>query len=59
MKIKITKTNANGNSFIIINYLKNNETFLKNKHKIIIDICRKYNTDGLIILKTKPDIIMD
>jgi|TARA_B100001029_G_C15031007_1_gene436947 diaminopimelate epimerase len=59
MKIKITKTNANGNSFIIINSLKNNETFLKNKHKIIIDICRKYSTDGLIILKTKPDIIMD
>ena len=59
MKIKITKANANGNSFIIINSLKNNDTFINNKHKIIIDICKKHNTDGFIILDNQEIITMD
>lgn len=58
MKIKVTKANANGNSFIIINRPQNN--FQKNlNNKIIIDICEKYNSDGLIILRKDKNIIMD
>ena len=59
MKIKVTKANANGNTFIIIDSLKKNQIFIKNKNKIIIDICKKYGTDGLIILDNQKTISMD
>ena len=49
MKIKITKANANGNSFIIINQidLKANNSLSKFQ---ILKLCNAYNTDGLIII---------
>ena len=51
MKAKITKTNANGNSFIIIkNQNLNNNSLNK---KSIKKICSYYSTDGLITIDSK------
>jgi len=47
MKIRITKANAHGNSFILINNIINIDLI---NNKIISNICSKHNTDGLIIL---------
>ena len=56
MKIKITKANANGNSFIIINQidLKANNSLSKIQ---ILKLCNAYNTDGLIIIIKKSSNI--
>ena len=56
MKVKITKANANGNSFIIINQidLQNNHSLSKN---LILKLCNTYNTDGLVIIKKKSSNI--
>jgi len=52
MKTKITKINANGNSFVIIkNQIDNN---LLNKISIK-KICNKYSTDGLITINHEKD----
>tara|TARA_Y100000590_G_scaffold421239_1_gene524714 strand:- start:1824 stop:2594 length:771 start_codon:yes stop_codon:yes gene_type:complete len=47
MKIKIIKANANGNSFIIINNIKNNMLIDDSFIKLL---CNKHNADGFIIL---------
>ena len=47
MKTKITKTNANGNNFIIIENQNDNSSLNKNSIK---KICNEYDTDGLIII---------
>ena len=47
MKTKITKTNANGNNFIIIENQNDNSSLNKNSIK---KICNEYVTDGLIII---------
>ena len=46
MKIEITKINANGNNFIIINDFNFDNNLLTKK--IINRICNKFKTDGLI-----------
>ena len=58
MKIRITKANAHGNSFILINNISNIDLI---NNKIISEICSNYNTDGLIILNSSniDNIIMD
>jgi len=48
MKAKITKTNANGNSFIIIKEQNLDNKFLDKK--FIKKICEHYSTDGLITI---------
>ena len=58
MKIKITKANANGNTFILINNIPKKSLI---NSSIISDICNQYNTDGLIMLNSSNinNIIMD
>ena len=58
MKIKLTKANANGNSFILINNIPKKSLI---NSSIISDICNQYNTDGLIMLNSSNinNIIMD
>ena len=58
MKIKLTKANANGNSFILNNNIPKKSLI---NSSIISDICNQYNTDGLIILNSSNinNIIMD
>ena len=52
MKTKITKTNANGNSFVIIE----NQDYNKFLNKISIKkICNHYSADGLIIITHNKD----
>ena len=52
MKTKITKINANGNSFIIIKNQRDNNLLSKISIK---KICNKYSTDGLIIINHEKD----
>ena len=53
MKIEITKINANGNNFIIINDLNFDNKLLTKK--IIFKICNNFNTDGLIKIDIDPN----
>ena len=52
MKTKITKINANGNSFVIIKNQGDNNLLSKISIK---KICNNYSTDGLIIISHKED----
>ena len=59
MKAKITKANANGNSFIIIKDYSLDNKFLNKK--TINKICHLHSTDGLITIdsNSKTKFIMN